>query len=468
MRRNVATPRPPLRTHEGAIATRANAVQQLRRTVLACLLGENQFYESGVSIEKRLSEHAKAVSLQDLATLAIEARTVYRLRHAPLRLLVSLLEREDRKGCGSLIEDTITTVLMRADEPGELLALWWGGASKTRPVPAALKRGLARALQGFNEYKLAKYDRDSAAVKLRDVLFLVHAKPKDKAQAKLFKRLAAREMATPDTWETELSAGKDKNATFTRLLIEEKLGYLALLRNLRNMMNAGVDRDLIEEAIVARKGAQHVFPFRYVAAARVVPVLEPTLDRALLASLEEMTPLRGRTIVLVDVSGSMDDKLSGKSDLTRLDAAATLAAIIPGKVDVYTFSERVVQVPARKGMAGIEAIVRSQPHGGTALAGAIRAINQMEHDRLIVITDEQSQDGIAKPVAEHAYLINVASARNGVAYGKEGWLHLTGFSENVLRYIAAFEDALEVDDAFFAPVPPVSPTSKLAKQRARR
>jgi len=68
-----------------------------------------------------------------------------------------------------------------------------------------------------------------------------HAKPKDEAQAALWRRLAANELANPDTWEVQLSAGADKKETFERLIREKKLGYIALIRKLRNMEQADVE-----------------------------------------------------------------------------------------------------------------------------------------------------------------------------------------------------------------------------------
>ena len=154
------------------------------------------------------------------------------------------------------------------------------------------------------------------------------------------------------------SGGADKKETFERLLREHKLGYLALLRNLRNMVEAGVGDALIREAIIARRGgAERVLPFRYVAAARACPQMEPALDEALCEAIAGLRPLPGRPpAVLVDISGSMNDPLSAKSDLRRVDAAAALAAIIPGNVRMFSFSDQVVEVPPRRGMAGIDAI----------------------------------------------------------------------------------------------------------------
>ena len=276
------------------------------------------------------------------------------------------------------------------------------------------------------------------------VLFLSHAKPKDDRQAAIWKRLVNNELATPDTWEVGLSTGQNPKEVFERLLRENNLGYLALLRNLRNMNQAGVDTNLVKQAILARKGgAEKVLPFRFIGAARAAPNFERELDQALLSTIEGLPKLKGKTIVLVDVSGSMDATLSSKSDLTRADAACTLAAVINADdLRVFSFSERTVEVPARRGMAGIEAISKSQRHSSTRLAEAIAHANKLPHDRLIVITDEQSTSGKnVKPSAAKAYMINVASYKNGVGYGDQ-WIHIDGFSENIIKWVHEFE-ALE-------------------------
>ncbi len=431
MRFNIFAKRPDV-TFEGAPAVVLTAEQQLRRSVLSCLLWEDEFYEDGLAIADRIAALASAVAPRVTADLAIEARETFKLRHAPLMLLVALT----RTGSGTpLVAQTIERVIQRADELTEFLALYWRHGR--RPLSKQMKKGLAAAFGKFDAYQLAKYDRDGP-VKLRDVLFLVHAKPKDEAQAALWKQVADRTLAAPDTWEVALSGGADKRETFQRLLAEMKLGYLALLRNLRNMDQAGVDEALVKEAILARRGAERVLPFRYVAAARAAPRFEPWLDQALAETVLEGAVFDGRTIILVDVSGSMDWKLSAKSDLTRMDAAATLASIVPGDVRVFTFSHDVKEVPPRRGMAGVDAVIRSQPHGGTELGKAIQKINALPHDRLIVVTDEQSADKVPEPRAAKAYMVNVASARNGVGYGPR-WVHIDGFSEAVLGFIREHE-----------------------------
>lgn len=432
-------------THEGAPAKTINAEAALRRSLLSCMLFEKTFYEDGEEIADRIARLAGEVAPESVAALAIEARTQHNLRHAPLWLTRALV----KCGQGRIVGDTIAEVIQRADELAEFLALYWRDG-KT-PLAKQVKRGLAEAFTKFDAYQLAKYDRANA-IRLRDVLFLVHAKPKDVEQEALWKSLVDGTLPSPDTWEVALSGGADKKEAFERLLRDGKLGYMALLRNLRNMADAGCDPALVRDAIIARKGAGRVLPFRYVAAARSAPQFEPALDQALSEAVLEMPVLPGKTVVLVDVSVSMNDPLSAKSDMTRLDAAAALASVIHGDLRVFSFSagnlrywgdrwdgrDILVEVPPRRGIAGIDAVINSQERGGTMLGQAVKEANALPHDRLIVITDEQSADRVPDPVAKHAYMINVASYQNGVGYAR--WTHIDGFSESVLRFIHASEN----------------------------
>lgn len=433
----------PKYTHEGGpAALHVSKEAQLRRLVMSCMLWESEFYVDGKTIASQIEEAANAVPQPVLAAVAVEARSVAQLRHVPLLLIDILTKRV------SDVAAVVAQVLQRADEPGELIALNLArrgllNVNKAKTIPHGIASGIELALQhgrAFGEYGLAKYDRDST-VKLKDVFRLVRPKPLNDEQAALWGRALKGQLMIPDTWETALSAGGDKKEVFTRMLQEQTIGYLALLRNLRNMVQAGVDTKLISEAILLRKGAARVLPFRYVAAARAAPQLEPAIDAALNACIGESMPLAGKTIVLVDVSGSMDAPLSGKSDMTRMDAACALAAVINADIRVFSFSSQLVECPPRRGMAGVDAIRTSQSHGSTYLGRAVQAINGMPHDRLIVITDEQSADRVPNPVAKHAYMINVASNQNGVGYGR--WTHIDGFSESVIRFIREFEATKE-------------------------
>ncbi len=427
----------PVRTHEGAVAQKVDAKSELRRTVLTCLLWEATIYEKGNDIAKRIAALAAENKPEVLAALAREARTKMQLRHAPLFLARELALR---KGAGPLVAETLESVIQRADELGEFVALYW--KEKKQPLSAGVKRGLARAFTKFDAYQLEKYDRESA-VKLRDVLFLCHAKPKDEAQAALWKKLVENTLESPDTWEVALSAGKDKRENFERLLREGKLGGMAVLRNLRLMLASGVDPKLIRERL--DKGVARALPFRFVTAARHAPKLEDALEKAMLKGIAGLEKLAGLTGLVVDVSGSMNYKLAKKGETTRIDAAAGLAILLREKAEdfsIATFSDACVELPPRRGFALRDAIVGSQAHSGTYLKRALTQLYDKQEwrelERLIVITDEQSHDGILRAWTPRAYVVNVAPYKHGISYGNN-WTHIDGWSERIVDYITAVE-----------------------------
>lgn len=428
---NTRQRKPTVTTHEGAPAKQIGSEAQLRRSVMACLLWESEFYEDGRSIATRIEEGVAAVSLETAASIAIEAREQMHLRHVPL-----LIVREMARRGGKIVGDTLARVIQRADELSEFTAMCLTDGMKKGLTPQ-IKRGLSEAFTKFDAYQLAKYDR-AREVRLRDVLFLSHAKPKDEAQAALWKGLVDGTLPAPDTWEVALSGGADKSEAWTRLLTERKLGGLALLRNLRNMQEAKVPEVLIREAIADNKFSR-VLPFRFIAAAKFAPTMEDVLESAMLRGLEEMPKLPGKTTLLVDHSGSMDAPLSAKSELTRLQAACGLAILVREvceHAEIVAFSDWAALVPPRRGFALSDAIVKAGRSGGTYTESAKQAVDARGYDRLIILTDEQSHQAISNPKGK-GYVVNVASAKNGIGYG--AWNHIDGWSEAVVRYIQAAE-----------------------------
>lgn len=436
MHTNVPFKTPPVFTHEGAKARSLSPLQELRRSALSALLFEKSFYESGQDHADRVASLVSVCAPADVSALAIECRNRMYLRHMPLFLARELARR---KGLGSYVAAILEDVIQRPDELAEYLAIYWKNGRQ--PVSAGSKRGLARAFRKFDAQTLSKYNRNGA-VKLRDVLRIVHAEPGSAEQAAVWKALIKDELPTADTWEVALSSGADKKETFERLLREKKLGGLAFLRNLRNMIQAKVDTSLIEERF--NGGFGKILPFRFVAALQHAPQFVRGLDYAMQKCLQELPMLPGTTGVLVDVSGSMESSLSSKSDMTRMDVAAGLAVLVSGLAErarIFTFSHVVVEVPPFGSLALVNTILESQAHGGTYLSEAVNAVNQEKLDRLIVITDEQS--GSRRPLPNptaRGYMINVAAYQNGVGYGP--WVHIDGWSERVLDFIVEYEQTL--------------------------
>jgi 60 kDa SS-A/Ro ribonucleoprotein len=426
-----------VRTHEGAVAQKVGPKLELRRAVLTCLLWEDTFYEKGSGIAARVAELVRENKPEDVAALAREARDKMQLRHVPLFLVRELARRKET---GPLVAETLEHVIQRADELGEFVALYW--KQRKEPLSAGVKRGLARAFTKFDSYQLAKYNRE-AVVKLRDVLLLCHAKPKNEQQAAAWKKLVEGSLDSPETWEVALSVRKDKKETFERLLEEGKLGGMAVLRNLRLMIASGVSQKLIRQRL--DKGVACVLPFRFVTAARYARKVEDALESAMLKGVAGLPELAGSTGLLVDVSGSMNAALSKKSETTRMDAAAGLAILLREKAEEFsiaTFSDSCEQLPSRRGFALRDAIVKSQAHASTYLERALTHLNNQPDwkklERLIVITDEQSHDAILPAWTAKAYVVNLAPYKRGLSYGN-GWTHIDGWSERVVDYIAAAE-----------------------------
>jgi len=442
---------PAERTHGGAKATRINPELQLRRSVMANMLWENTFYEDGQSVASRITEIIPKVHPDKVAAIAIEARVEMKLRHVPLLLCRELARNHTLKA------ETLTNVIRRADELTEFLALYWIDGKV--PLSNQVKKGLAEAFKTFNAYQLAKYDR-KGAVKLRDVLRLVHPRPENEEQAKLWKDVLDGTLATPGTWENKLSLddGKSKKDKWIDLIKENKLGCMALIRNLRNMEQAGVDDILIKGALLtARIGM--TLPFRFITAAKHAPRFEQEIETVLLKSLANSRKLHGKTILIVDVSGSMyNASVSERSEMDRATAACSLAILVrelSEDVRVYATAgcdyNRIHEtqlVPSRHGFALSDAIYRlCSPLGGGGifLKQVMDFVKNKEKDadRIIVITDEQDCDsdsnspGKADAFGKHNYLINVATDKNGIGYHK--WTHIDGWSEAVLDYIVASE-----------------------------
>lgn len=126
-----------------------------------------------------------------------------------------------------------------------------------------------------------------------------------------------------------------------------------------------------------------------------------------------------------------------------MDAAAALGAVWLGSCRIFTFTTDTKEIAPRRGMAGVDAIINSQPHSATKIWKAVETVNNESGiDRMVVITDEQSYDTVPNP-ASRGYMINVASYRNGVGYGP--WTHIDGFSENVISFIAEAEKQYQAD-----------------------
>lgn len=269
--------------HEGAVAWRMTPEWELYTTVVTTMGTDDKFYEGGEERIRRIADLVRLVDPVFVAQLAIYTREKMHLRSVPLLLLVELSMQH--KG-DSLVSRAVGRTIQRADEMAELLMCcqWRMHAKHLDKVSHQLLKGLADAFGKFDEYQLAKYDRrKDKAVTMRDVLLLAHPKPKDESQAMLYRKVLNGTLETPYTWETQLSAvGKrhftseeEKKAAkceeWRKLIASNRLGYMATLRNLRNLLNLGLDSESMEKACrflsdetAVRQSKQ--LPFRFLSA----------------------------------------------------------------------------------------------------------------------------------------------------------------------------------------------------------
>lgn len=436
----------------GAAAAKQDAAALLRRAVLANLLWENLAYETGDAVAAEIKRLVPLVDPAAVAALAFEARVQQKLRHAPLFLAREMARHAEH---ARLVSDLLPQIIRRPDELTEFVALYWQDGK--RPLSKQVKRGLADAFARFDAYQFAKYNRDTQ-VKLRDVMFMVHPQPASAAREALYRQIADNTLPTPDTWEVALSAGEDKRATWERLIAEGKLGALAFVRNLRNMEDAQVDPAVIREGFATIKPGW-LLPLNYLAAAKAAPRWERELEELMLRGLAQAPKLPGYSILIADVSGSMDTRLSEKSAFTRLDAGAAmamLAAAMCERVSIYatagndgTRVHQTALLPPRRGFALAEQITAERRRlggGGIFTRQCLEYVKTQEReraDRIIVISDSQDCDWPARrvpaPFGAANYIIDVSAHTRGVGYEGVWTAEVSGWSEHFLSYIAALE-----------------------------
>ncbi len=435
----VAESHPSGLTHEGGPGYARDLKSELFLLAVANTVSEDTFYEKADARDARFESLVAQVAIADpdwMRRFVGWLRNDANMRSASL---VTALEAAHAMVANMIPggRPMVALALQRADEPGEALAYWIGRYGRSIPKP--IKRGIAdAAVRLYNEYSLLKYDTPSHAFRFADVLDLTHPTAKNLEQGELFRyaldrrrgrglvappslpviqanhmlRLAAREnpaalLDAPSlglagfTWEDALSlAGPNVDKAELWVALTFRMGYMALLRNLRNFDEAGLPEASVEwvagrladpEAVAESRQ----FPFRFLAAYRNVPShrWSLVLDKALTLSLANVPHLAGSSLILVDLSGSMADKATGKnSDMTRADVAKVFGAALAMRTDRPTlawFNHESAPVTVPVGGSLLRLVdAFPAPSGGTDTPAAIRRWYTGQ-DRVIIVTDEQ-------------------------------------------------------------------------------
>ncbi|WP_316742350.1 TROVE domain-containing protein [Streptomyces sp. MK7] len=499
-----------LRTYEGGRGQERDARSELFLLAISNMVSQQTFYESGADRDDRFAKLVRELAVADpswTAGLLGWLRGEGNMRTASIVGAAEYVHARLAAGAtgGPSNRQVVDSVLQRPDEPGELLAYWTSVYG--RAVPKPVKRGIADAVRRlYHCTSLLKYDTASKGYRFGDILNLVHASPDpDKPwQGELFRYaldrrhhpdtavppesvpvLAARRelMALPVeqrravitepggaerlaaagiTWEALAGwiQGPMDKAAWEAVI--PSMGAMALLRNLRNFDEAGVSDEVAAQVAAkisdpAEVARSRQFPFRYLAAYQHAPSLRWSypLEQALRYSLANVPALPGRTLVLVDRSGSMFwSQVSERSQLNRADAAAifgTALALRAAKADLVEFGSTSNQVPFRKGESVLKILDRFGNLGGTDTTEAVRR-HYRKHDRVLIVTDEQyapnrhGDPTVQIPAHVPVYTWNLEGYRAGHGPSGTGNRHtFGGLSDSAFRMVTLLEAARDAD-----------------------
>lgn len=392
----------------GHSAYSMTAKSKLVTQVLTSFFNENKFYGDNSAEMQETIKSVIATDPKFVANLAVFARREFNMRSVSHILIAYLSHEVNGK---PYARKAINAVCVRGDDATEIMACYLELFGK--PIPNALKKGIADAMQRFDEYTLAKYKGNGKSVKMRDLLCLCRPTPKNEAQSDMWKRLLNNELEIPYTWETELSKNGNNAKTWENLIASEKVGYMALLRNLRNILNANPKNvnkvlDTIQNPEMVKRSKQ--LPFRYLSAYKELENIGGSrvfdaLENAVEASVENMPKLEGTTVIAVDTSGSMSSAISAKSTVKCYEIAMMLG-LIANKICensiFYTFDTAIKKHPVSRRNGVLYTTIHSAScGGGTRMHLPFVAMIQekINADRVIVISDNECNGGYwSKPV----------------------------------------------------------------------
>lgn len=470
-------------------------------------VGEDTFYEAAGDRDERFRALIAQATTEDpawTAKLLTWLRTDGNMRSASIVGAIEYGRAYSAAGfLHGIPESTpravLSSVMQRADEPGEALGYWLGQYG--RPVPKWLKKGLGDGADNlYNEFSAFKYDGGDQPVRFGDVIeysqvpgdselwkWLLarrHNRERNDYQEKTLKLLAARRkldampvdkrrafLASDGATDRLREAGYTWEALSGWIqgpldasvweAVIPNMGYMALLRNLRNFDESGISKaaaKAVEERLTdpAQVAKSRQLPFRFLSAYKVVPSdrWKHALGEALDLSFANVPQLKGKTLVLIDTSGSMGAQMSARSTVQRWEIAALFGiALAKSQADGATivgFDHSQYPFEARKGanvLSDLQRFERLVRGGATYTQQAVDRY-QAGHQRIVVVTDEQQNGSWGRqvggvfskvPDTTHCYTINVAgyadshAPATGVRHG------LAGLNDSVFKMMGVLE-----------------------------
>lgn len=477
--------------HENAKAFPLTAEYELYVAVVTTGLSAS-FYEKEDTRLERIKILIKKSNPVFVAKLAVYARNEMHMRSVPLVLIVELAKIYSGD---SLISKMIANVIQRADEITELLAYYQmandrNGVKKLNRLSKQIQKGLAVSFNKFDEYQFAKYNRDGA-VKLKDALFLVHPKAKDDLQQELFNKIVNDTLQTPYTWETELSklgqfkysSEAEKQKAFTQkweeLIDSNKIGYMALMRNLRNILEADVSGFHVmkvceylsnEKAVLNSKQ----LPFRFLAAYREMKELKLKYTSMVLDALENAVMISARNIkgfdihtsvvIACDVSGSMQKNISPKSKVMLYDIGLMLGMLMQNRCQnvvsgMFGDTWKIINMSKRNVLSNVNEYYKREGEVGYSTNGYLVLEDLIKRkqitDKVMLFTDVQMWNSNQtnhtfskswenyKKIAPNAklYLFDLAGyGQAPINIEKNDVYLIAGWSDKVFDILHALED----------------------------
>lgn len=469
----------------GHDAYRMDPKTELVSRVASCLVAEPKAYGDTTDELVELTRKVACTDPDFVARLAVYARRVLNLRAVSHLLVVTLADSHGAQGTG-LVRAAARGVVRRGDDVTGVIATW-GALHPNAHLAPGIRKGLRDAMESFGPEDATRYLGRERELKMRDALRICHPHVTDPELRATFDAVVASTARRPETWETELSERGNTAETWRDLLARNRVPYMARLRNLRNMLDADVEPELVADGLADARAIKRsgILPFRlYVAwrelagaslkyhgswwdttannryeltCPRTVPApVARALNEALRASATNLPKLPGRTAVIVDGSNSMAHAISERGTVTTLETAAVLAAevaLASNDVAVATFGStgRVVALSDPSSpMATIREVLGATDGGVTDLSAGIRALREsgFDPDRVIALSDGEINSGDGRTLTR---LTGEWARELGHPIATIGWdlagygttqvtgpdaMMLCGFSDSALRFVA--------------------------------
>lgn len=441
--------KPPTTNLAGGRAYHENANMQLAALLLTSF-GDDKYYASNATIKAQLSKLIEACDKEFAAKAIVYARREFGMRtitHYASSILAKYIGGE------SWAKDFFNSVIVRPDDMTEIVACTLSHKEK---LSNAMKKGFAKAFGKFSRLQLAKYRNEGSTVKLVDVVNICHPKQTEKNNGAI-EALVKGELRLSGTWESDVSAaGNDpeaKKKAWRDIVLSGKLGYLALLRNLRNIVQCGDDEvklnaleQLVEPTHIKKS---LVLPFRFSTAYKELSTIDRDAMRAISRACEiacsNVPKFSGKTLVALDVSGSM---ISNKVDGTAALFAAVFAKTCDADVIKFAeWAERQIINPDDSVLTIANSL--TFPGGGTNFIDVFRCADGKKYDRIILLSDMQAwvaRDWMGRDCSPSA-AYNLYKKRNNVPDCKCYSIDLAGYGtlqlpEKDVYCLAGFSDKI--------------------------